>query len=194
MKTIAFVTGNDEKMHAAELILRGFGIQVAKTPLDIDEIQHHEPVNIGIAKAKSAYDKLQKPLVINDSSWSIPALGGFPGGYMKDVMSWLSTDDFMALMKDKTDKRIFLTEVTVYIDERGVQIFEALREGKFIDAPTGKSYPSFARLVKMDGNNVTISQLFDQGKERHVNPAHYEHWTKFGAWYVSENNHDESEL
>lgn len=193
MKTVTFVTGNERKIQTAKSVLEKYNIDVVGVELDIDEIQHHEPINIGIAKARAAYEELQKPLVVNDSSWSIPALGGFPGGYMKDVMSWLSTDDFMALMKDKTDKRIFLHEVVVYIDKRGVQVFEALREGKFIDAPTGKSDPSFARLVKMDGNKETISQLFDQGKGRHINPAHYEHWTKFGSWYASENNH-ESEL
>lgn len=80
MKSIVFVTGNDEKVRDARFALKRYGIEVTKESLDIDEIQHHEPVNIGIAKANEAYSQLQKPLVINDSNWSIPALGGFPGG------------------------------------------------------------------------------------------------------------------
>ena len=52
----------------------------------MDEIQHHDPLKITEAKVKSAYEKAGQPVVVNDSSWEIPVLGGFPGGYMKDVV------------------------------------------------------------------------------------------------------------
>lgn len=187
MNSITFVTGNDEKVRDAQFALKRYGVKVVKRECDIDEIQHHEPVNIALAKAKGAYDLLQCPLVVNDSSWSIPALGGFPGGYMKDVTAWLATKDFLALMKDKDNKQIFLHEVVVYIDEKGPQVFEALREGLFVDEPAGKNDPSFARIVKMEGDDVTISQIFDEDGERNLDPQRYEHWNKFGEWYSSSN-------
>ncbi len=183
MKHIAFITGNNEKLRDAQLALKHYGIAVSKIEFDIDEIQHHEPVKIALAKAASAYKQFQKPLVINDSSWSIPALSGFPGGYMKDIAAWLTTEDFLALMKNKTDKRIFLHEVVVYVDESRTQVFEAHREGIFVDKPAGKSDPSFARIVKMEGDNNTIAQIFDKSGERDLDPARYEHWNKFGKWY-----------
>lgn len=188
MKSIIFVTSNDEKIRDAKFALERYGLEVVKTPLHIDEIQHHEPVNIGLAKAQEAYAQLQKPLVINDSSWSIPALGGFPGGYMKDVTSWLTADDFLALMRDKSDKRILLHEVVVYIDENGSQVFEALREGVFVDEPAGESGPSFARIVKMEGDAITISQIFDQDGARNLDPERYMHWNKFGEWFKTYEN------
>lgn len=185
MKTIRFVTGNDEKMRDARMALAHFSIEVEKTPLDIDEIQHHDSHEIALAKARAAFDELQAPLMINDSSWSIPALGGFPGGYMKDVTAWLSTDDFLVLMQDKTDKRILLTEVVVYIDADRIKVFDTIREGVFVDVAAGESKPAFARVVKMEGDDVTISQIFDQPGERSLDPSRYEHWNKFGEWYAN---------
>lgn len=188
MSEITFVTGNQEKVRDARLALKQFDLEITSAELHIDEIQHHEPLAIGLAKARQAYEQLHMPLVINDSSWSIPTLGGFPGGYMKDITSWLTTDDFLALMNGKKDRRIFLHEVVVYIDEAELQVFEALREGIIVDAPAGNSEPSFARIVKMEGDDVTISQIFDRKGERNLDPRRYEHWNKFGAWYKEKEN------
>jgi len=191
METIVFVTGNQEKIRDARMVLKRYGLEVASTQLDIDEIQHHEPIRIALAKAEEAYKQLHMPLVINDSSWSIPALGGFPGGYMKDITSWLTTNDFLALLKDKKDRRIFLHEVVVYIDGEGPQLFEALREGIIVDMPEGNSEPSFARIVKMEGDDSTIAQIFDKKGERNLDPKRYEHWNAFGAWYKKKGNKNE---
>ena len=34
-------------------------------------------------------------IVVADTSWSIPSLNGFPGGYMKDVAEWFTPEDFI---------------------------------------------------------------------------------------------------
>ena len=103
-KLITFATGNSHKLEEAKSVLKGYGIVVEPLQIDIDEIQHHDPLKITEAKVKSAYEKAGQPVVVNDSSWEIPALGGFPGGYMKDVVGWFTAEDFLALMKDKNDR------------------------------------------------------------------------------------------
>ena len=183
MKTIKFVTGNHEKIRDATYALKHYGIKVEQVECELNEIQHHEPAQIGLAKAKAAYSLLKQPLVINDSSWQIPALGGFPGGYMKDVTAWLSTGDFLALMHSKQDKQIILNETVVYIDQTEVKLFEACRQGKFVSEPAGSSGPSFARVIKMENDDLTVSQIFDKKGERDLDRARYAHWNKFGTWY-----------
>ena len=85
MKQITFVTGNSRKFEEASSVLQQYGVTVEQLQLDIDEIQHHDPLEITKAKACAAYQKAGRPVVVNDTSWKIPALNGFPGGYMKDV-------------------------------------------------------------------------------------------------------------
>ena len=107
-KKIIFATGNQHKLEEARSVLKDYGIVVEPLQIDIDEIQHHDPLKITEAKVKLAYEKADRPVVVNDSSWEISALGGFPGGYMKDIVDWFTAEDFLALMKDKNDRRIIL--------------------------------------------------------------------------------------
>lgn len=175
-------TGNENKFYEASKICEGLGIQIEQAKLNIDEIQHHDAGAITEAKVKSAYAILKQPVVVNDSYWEIPALGGFPGAYMKDVAGWLSTQDFLNLMKDKNDKSILLNECVAFYDGETLQLFFHKRPGHFIDTPRGKSDPSFARVVEIEGDGMTISEVFDGGEWSVTNDRH-KHWYDFAKWY-----------
>lgn len=69
MKAVTFITGNPHKLEEAKSVLKGYGIVVEPLQIDIDEIQHHDPLKITEAKVKSAYEKASRPVVVNDSSW-----------------------------------------------------------------------------------------------------------------------------
>lgn len=181
-KQLSFVTGNASKFYEASKVCNEFGIELIQTTADVDEMQHHDPVAITMAKAQSAFEATGSPVVVNDSSWDIPAYGGFPGGYMKDVTTWFSTDDFIHLMKNKSDKRIILHETVVYTDGQNTEIFIYKKAGKFIEKPRGNSLPTFARVLVMDGEDLTVSEVFDQG-EWEITEERYKHWYDFAAWY-----------
>lgn len=67
-KRITFATGNPHKLEEARSVLEGYGIVVEPLQIDIDEIQHHDPLKITEAKVKSAHEKAGQPVVVNDSS------------------------------------------------------------------------------------------------------------------------------
>ncbi len=186
MSNVFFVTGNANKFYEASQICKNFDIELIQKTIDIDEIQHHDSLKIAEAKARRAYECAGEPVVVNDSSWEIPALGGFPGGYMKDVTSWLATKDFQLLMSDKDDKRIFLHEVVVYCDESSLNVFTFRRLGYFLDIPRGNSLPSFSKLVQMESDDMTISEIFDKGEWDTSSPDEYKHWYDFAKWYKEE--------
>lgn len=181
-KQVTFVTGNAEKIRDAAHAAKDYPVEVLYEQVEIDEIQHHDPMKIAEHKTKSAYAQLQKPVVVNDSFWTIPALGGFPGGYMKDITSWLSAEDFLSMMKGKSDQSIILTDVNGFYDGQTYKSFVTVREGKFTDAPIGNSLPSFAKVVKMEGDDITISEIFDQ-PERTIDSSRYAQWHEFLEWY-----------
>lgn len=182
---LAIATGNASKFYEATEIFKLLDVAIEQTPVDIDEIQHHDPIKIVESKVKSAYDVLKRPVAVNDSFWDIPALGGFPGGYMKDVSEWLSTQDFMNLMKDKDDKRIILHECMGFYDGETLKLFLHDRPAHFVDQARGESPPSFGRIVQLDDEDRTISQMFDM-KQWPVNPERHKHWHDLAEWYVNE--------
>ena len=64
MKTITFITGNPHKLEEARSVLEGYGIVVEPLQIDIDEIQHHDPLKITEAKVKLAYKKRASRLLL----------------------------------------------------------------------------------------------------------------------------------
>lgn len=186
-KKIKFVTSNPRKIEEAGSVLKDYGIVVEPLQIDIDEIQHHDPLRITEAKVKTAYEKVGQPVVVNDSSWEIPALGGFPGGYMKDVVGWFTAEDFLTLMKDKNDRRIILHDVVAYFDGRQLKLFTSNQTGMFINEPRGEVV-SMNRVVSMEGSGgLTIAEEFTLRHDgAKINPTHFQHWQKFGNWLTNE--------
>jgi len=188
-KLITFATGNPHKLEEAKSVLKGYGIVVEPLQIDIDEIQHHDPLKITEAKVKAAYEKVGQPVVVNDSSWEIPALGGFPGGYMKDVVGWFTAEDFLALMKDKNDRRIILHDVVAYCDGDKLKVFRFDRDGVFVSKPRGEGV-SMNQVVSMEGSGgLTIAEEFaHRCNDKNIDPTNFQHWQKIGSWFANEVN------
>jgi len=178
MKTILFATTNNRKIREAQAACKQFGIIIKQVKLNIDEIQSHNPQIIAKRKAQTAYSLVQKPVVITDTYWNIPALQGFPGGYMKDIAEWFRPKDFLNLVKNKPDKRISFTESIVYKDKFKTKMFSKKFWGVFSDRPKG-SGNSIEQVAKFNG--YTIGEHRDQGKLSH-DPKDYI-WFDFAKWY-----------
>lgn len=185
MHKVLFVTGNKRKIWQANDTLRRYGIETEPVELDIQEIQSHNPIEITVAKAHEAYKQSKRSLVVCDHTWSIPALKGFPGGYMKDINLWFEPEDWLALMKDKSDRRAILIETVVYYDGENEQQFSVEFQAKFIDEARGKGTFSGERVVIFDGFTETIAERIDAGE--HARDMHKSAWQKFGEWYSDKN-------
>lgn len=130
-KTVLFVTGNASKIDQAKEILDTYNIELTTDSLDVHEIQSAEPLEIVKQKVLATYEKLQKPLVVCDHFWEFNALHGWPGGYMKDMNSWLTEGDFINLMRGKTDRSVTLTEAIAYTtDGKHIEIFNLLHHSQ----------------------------------------------------------------
>lgn len=185
MKQLIFATGNARKIAEANQFLLPYGIEVLPRKVSIDEIQHRDPMKVTQAKAKAAFMQLHSPVVVSDTSWSIPVLGGFPGAYMKDIAAWLEPEDWVALMSRHEDKRIFCHEHVAYYDGSESQHFQADYEGYFVSIPRGRDHDeeSFEKLVVLYGDKTMAERLADG----EIASAGEEllHWKLFGEWFSS---------
>lgn len=149
---INYVTGNKNKLRFSNLMLNSFEIEVEQNELDINEIQGENYLEISTKKAQEAYRQLQKPLFITDTSWEIPDLNGFPGPYMKSVSKWFKSDDWLDLMKNKTNRTINAVDIIVYIDKNVQKVFIANLNCEFAtELISGfEEYSTIHRLVKCE--------------------------------------------
>lgn len=186
-KRITFVTGNPNKITEAKTILADYGIEVAQLALDIDEIQAYDPLKITEAKARAAYKQAGVPVVVNDCSWEIPALQGFPGGYMKDIMQWFTADDFLNLMRNKNDRQIILLDTVAYCDGSDVKLFTFKQLGEFVDAPRGDGLSMNKVVMMKNGGGFTIAENFARRKNnKSIDPQNFQHWQQFGEWFAQQ--------
>lgn len=177
-KSIIIVTGNKRKIADAISSCQLFNIEVEPVKLDIDEIQSHDPIKIAEHKANTAFALLNKPLTINDAYWTIPALNGFPGGYMKDVADWFNPEDFLNLMKDKKDRSVIINENVIYVDKSGLKKFEKHFLCEFSDRPRGNGV-SIEEVVIYNGQ--TLAEYHNKVVLA-VKPED-EAWYDFAKWY-----------
>lgn len=186
MRSVLVVTGNKRKIWQAESCLKPLGIAINPIEVKVDEIQAHDPIEISIAKAKAAYSQIKKPLVVCDHSWNIPALRGFPGGYMQDMNLWFDSEDYLALMKNKTDRRIILTETVVYTDGQTEKVFSVEFPAKIIDEVRGHGAHASERVVVFEGTDKTTAEHIDIGE--HARDMSKSAWKEFGEWYKERGN------
>lgn len=166
MKTMAFVTGNNNKFHTAALVLESIGLKLIKKPLEIDEIQSEDIEYIARDKAQKAFAVLQKPLLVNDDSWSIHGLNGFPGPYMKSVTHWFSAQDFINLTAPLEDRRVTLHQIAVYQDESGQKLFKKAIAGVLLDKATDFPGPSWANVVSLTKDGRSLAEVRDTTPEQ----------------------------
>jgi inosine/xanthosine triphosphate pyrophosphatase family protein len=126
---------------------------------------------------------MKLPVVVSDTAWEIPALGGFPGGYMKDVSIWFKAEDWLSLMSQHEDKTIYCHEHVAYFDGENIEHFVATYTGKFIDEARGRvdDSESIEQVVILYGDLTMAEQLASGGIASAGEVL--DHWKQFGEWY-----------
>lgn len=82
-RALTFVTGNKKKLEEVKAILGpDFPFALDNAKIDLPELQG-EPEEVSIEKCKLAAEKIQGPVIVEDTSLCFNALGGLPGVYIK---------------------------------------------------------------------------------------------------------------
>ena len=182
MKKFTFVTGNQRKLRDMRKACDQFGIEVEQKDLAMDEIQSHDPHEISRAKAERAFElNGGEPIVINDAFWAIPALKGFPGGYMKDVWQWFEPEDFVNLMHGKEDRRICCTETVIYKDANQTHVISKDFWGEITGEIRGEPDRASMELVIFI-NGKSIAEYHQAGESAFKQYI----WHDFAAWFADQ--------
>lgn len=178
---IYFITSNKDKFIYAHKELAQYGIELVQKTLPIIEIQSENPIDITLDKANKAYQLVNSPILITDSSWSIPALNGFPGPYLHDINNWFTPDDFINLMSKKTDKSIIFHYIAVYKTGDICKTFDITLQGRFLTKAFNGEGTSLDRLVTFRDDQRTLAECAVSGGNFYPMPEH-PLWKKVGTW------------
>lgn len=176
-------TGNIQKFALGQRAFARRDITLEQVSIEIDEIQGEDSEVILYDKAKKAFAIIGQPVLVSDDSWSIPALNGFPGPYMKSMNHWLSPEDFINLMQGKEDRTIYLEQRLAYIDDTEIVTFNKKIQGTIVEKPRGNSGPPIMRVVELEDDGMTIAELYDNGiANKHG--LKRDAWSDAAIWYA----------
>ncbi|MFB5604146.1 MAG: non-canonical purine NTP pyrophosphatase, partial [Candidatus Nitrosomaritimum aestuariumsis] len=74
-----FASSNNHKFKEAKKILEEFSINLGFFRCNLEEIQSDSLKEIAKHKATQAFEKLRKPVIVEDDGLFIDSLNGFPG-------------------------------------------------------------------------------------------------------------------
>lgn len=134
MQTITFITGNQKK---ADYLGKYLGFPIEHEKLDLDEIQSLDLREVVEHKAKQAYEKVGKPLLVDDVWLEFCALGKLPWPFIKFFQQEMSFHDMCNLLNGKDRKAIARCGYGYY-DTNGFVYFENSLEWIISEIPRWK--------------------------------------------------------
>lgn len=165
MSEILYVTSNIDKFNKARINLEPFGITLKHVEFEMDELQSSDGALIVRHKAEQAFAKFGQPLLVNDDTWEVPALNGFPSTGMKLCNQFLVADDWLRLMHGVTDRRIDLVAVFGFHDGQDVHIMTGTDHRFFLNQRQGRHDKSpVLEVVARDDSGQSMAEEISTGR------------------------------
>jgi len=175
------VTSNTHKAREVAEFFGGFP-EVTFVPLEIPELRSDDVGVISRQKAQYAYDHLLTPLIVDDTSFSIDALNGFPGPYAAYVLHSIGNPGILKLMKDVENRNAHFTTAIAFADERGIRHFSGTIHGRIIMVPRGRGGFGYDPIFDVDGRTLAELPLEEKNRISHRALA----LTAFRDWFMQE--------
>lgn len=178
---ILFVSSNSEKVQFAKQSLALHNIEIEPIALELEELQSDDQEHIIIRKAKDAFEKVNKPLIVSDHHWDFLALNGFPGPYMHFMNDHLTAEDFLRLMDGKEDRRALLREYICFYNGKEAKVFMEEIHGVVLFSPEGKGLPG-QQIISLTRDDHSIAYHLNQGTDPRGTGGR-QIWKDFADWY-----------
>lgn len=162
LSDLVVVSTNPGKIAEINSIL-GTNHKVSK--LDIPEIQSLSLDEVITAKAKAAFERIKKPVLVTDISLEIEALGNLPGPFVKFFLMKLGAEKTVALIGPKNTKTKVTDAIAIY-DGKNLQIFKGQVFGHLIPKAKGKQGFGFDFVFIPEGSNKTYAQMGTEEKNK----------------------------
>lgn len=179
---IYYITGNQDKVTSANLILQKYNLSLTPKEISMTEIQSDSLEEIALDKANQAFAVIKEPYVISDTGWYIPALKGFPGAYMHYVNEWFTPQDYLNLIKPYKDRTVVMKQVVCYRDRDQAKTFFFERKGIILEEPQGKGR-SGDMVFSFRDDKKSIAEC--RNASTHYTQDDQSVWSDFARWYVS---------
>ncbi len=187
MEKLLIVTHNKGKFAEASKIGKEFGVELEMAPGEGKfEIQADTIQEVSAFSAKHAFERLKKPLIVDDSGLFIEALKGFPGVYSAYTLPTIGNDGILRLMRGRENRSAYFECCVSYCDSNGVKSFSERVTGNILDEEKGKNGFGFDPIFSAEGFNI-ISMAEMELDQKNSISHRGKAFRSFFRWYSERN-------
>ena len=156
---IYFITCNKNKVKEFKQILEP-KIEVEQLAIDYPELRSDDPEEIAKLAAKQLADKLNKPIVVEDSGLFIKALNGLPGTNSAYIHKRIGLKGILKLMKGITNRDCMYMSAVAYCEPGKKPIsFLGVEKGKISVKIRGKNGFGHDPIFIPEGKTKTYGEI-----------------------------------
>ncbi len=180
MRKIIFASTNQSKFNEIFLYLKSFKIEIELVRFETLEIQSNKLEEIAFEKAKDAFDKIGRPLIVEDTGLFIDSLKGFPGPYTSYVLQTIGNQGILDLLLNKENRFAIFKTTIAYRDKNTSMAFSGTTKGMISDHITEGGW-GYDPIFIPEGSSITYAQL---GIENKMEISHRtQALNNFAKWY-----------
>jgi non-canonical purine NTP pyrophosphatase (RdgB/HAM1 family) len=156
------VTGNRHKLDEARRIL---GLQLNAVDIDLPEIQSMDLLTVLESKADAAARRLEGPLIVEESSFRLCALNGFPGPLIKWMLQSIGAPAIALLAQELGDTEATAECALLYRDSARQVVARGEVQGNLTLPPRGSNGFGWDPVFVAAGEMRTFGELADAEKD-----------------------------
>jgi non-canonical purine NTP pyrophosphatase (RdgB/HAM1 family) len=157
-----FITSNANKWQEAQRIL---GYSIDREELDLDEVQAESCGAVALAKARAAYARLGRPVIVEDAGIELMGLGGFPGPFIKFWEKLGGLESICRAADGLGDRRVRAVCALGVCSDRGAEVVEGSAEGLVSLHPRGSSGFGWDAIFVPKGEGRTFGEMTPSEKD-----------------------------
>ncbi len=156
-KIITYVTGNWAKIESAKQAIEPLGYKIDNIKLETPEIQADDVTEVAKYSAKWACEKLNKPVLKNDTGLFVNSLNGFPGVYTHYADDTIGAEGLLKLMDGQEDRSAYFKEALAYCKPGEEPIvFEGITKGRIDIKQSGEYGWTWDKIFIPEGEIKTL--------------------------------------
>ena len=161
---LVFVTSNRDKLREAEAVL---GRTLDHSEIDLPELQTLDLVEAVRSKARAAWERLGRPVLVEDTGLELAGLGGFPGPLVRWLLASVGPEGICKIASCFEDPRAIARCMVCATDGSHHVFGEGVVEGTVAHDPRGESgFGWDTAFVPDSGDGRSFGEMSEDEKNR----------------------------
>lgn len=159
MKIIYFLSSNEQKIAEVKSILNSEDISICEVNEKIKEIQSKDIQEIVIDKVIKAFEKIGRPILVEQTGLFLMDLGGLPGGLTQIFWDSLNAANFCKYFSNAGTTKVKATTVLAYCDGKKISTFTGEIDGIIVKEPRGPELFQWDCIFQPEGYKETFAEM-----------------------------------